>query len=54
MCHFGLEPVKCRLLEAELSVPVYDSVAITLWKSLSAAEADPGEVKGWGGAFQLA
>ena len=39
-------------LEAELGVPVYDSVAITLWKSLLVAGVDPGQVRGWGGLFQ--
>ena len=39
-------------LEAELGVPVYDSVAITLWKSLLVAGVDPGLVRGWGGLFQ--
>ena len=40
-------------LEAELGVPVYDSVAVTLWKSLATASTDPGRVKGWGGLFRL-
>ncbi len=41
-------------LEAALGVPVYDSVAVTLWKSLAAAGADPAAVQGWGGVFQAA
>jgi maleate isomerase len=39
-------------LEAELGVPLYDSVAVTLWKSLAAAGADPTRVEGWGQLFQ--
>jgi len=39
-------------LEAELGLPVYDSVAITLWKSLLVAGVDPAPVRGWGGLFQ--
>ncbi len=39
-------------LEAELGLPIYDSVAITLWKSLLVAGIDPGLVHGWGGLFQ--
>ena len=39
-------------LETELGLPIYDSVAITLWKSLLVAGIDPGLVHGWGGLFQ--
>jgi len=35
-------------LEAELGVPVYDTVATAVWKSLAIAGADPGRVAGWG------
>lgn len=38
-------------LEAELGVPIYDSVSVTLWKSLAAAGADPARVTGWGQLF---
>jgi maleate isomerase len=38
-------------LEAELGVPVYDSVAVTLFQSLRMAGCDPRAVKGWGGLF---
>lgn len=38
-------------LEAELGLPIYDSVAITLWKSLLVTGVDPGLVKGWGRVF---
>ena len=38
-------------LEAELGIPIYDSVAITLWKSLMVAQVDPRQVRGWGRLF---
>lgn len=38
-------------LEVELGVPVYDSIAVTLWKSLLVAGVDPACVKGWGSLF---
>ncbi len=38
-------------LEAELGVPVYDSIATTVWKSLLLAGIPPGRVRGWGGLF---
>lgn len=38
-------------LEAELGVPVYDSVAVTLFQSLRMAGQDPRTVEGWGGVF---
>ncbi|PIK71121.1 Asp/Glu/hydantoin racemase, partial [Methylobacterium frigidaeris] len=40
-------------LEAELGIPVYDSIAVTLWASLRAAGADPGRITGRGGLFRL-
>ena len=38
-------------LEAELGIPVYDSIATTLWKSLQMAGVDPARVRGWGQLF---
>lgn len=38
-------------LEAELGVPVYDSIATTLWKSLGVAGVSPACVRGWGQLF---
>lgn len=38
-------------LEAELGVPVYDSVATTLWKTLILAGVAPDRIRGWGGLF---
>jgi maleate isomerase len=41
-------------LEAELGIPIYDSVAACVWKSMLVAGADPRRVKGWGRLFSLA
>jgi maleate isomerase len=38
-------------LEAELGVPIYDSIATAVWKSLRLAGVDPGLVPGWGRVF---
>jgi len=38
-------------LEPELGIPIYDSIAVTVWKSLLLAGADPGRIKGWGRLF---
>ncbi len=38
-------------LEAELGVPVYDSIATTLWKSLLLAGVSPARIRGWGSLF---
>ncbi len=38
-------------LEAELGVPVLDSVALTVWASLRLAGAAPARVQGWGTLF---
>jgi maleate isomerase len=40
-------------LEAELGVPVLDSVAVTLWKSLFVVGSNPARVQGWGNIFSL-
>lgn len=39
-------------LEAELPCTIYDSVAVTLWKSLLLAGIEPTRVKNWGRLFQ--
>jgi maleate isomerase len=39
-------------LEAEFGIPVYDSIATVMWKSLSLAGIDPARVKGWGAWFR--
>jgi maleate isomerase len=38
-------------LEAAHGIPVYDTVATTVWKSLQLAGVDPRRVTGWGGIF---
>lgn len=39
-------------LEAETGIPVYDTIATVLWKSLLLAGLDPARVEGWGRLFQ--
>jgi maleate isomerase len=39
-------------LEAELGIPIYDSIAVTVWKSLLLAGVDPGRIKTWGRLFR--
>ncbi len=39
-------------MEQEIGIPIYDSVAVTLWKSLSTAGVDPSQVTGWGSLFR--
>jgi len=39
-------------LEAELGLPIYDTVATALWASLKTAGIDPARVQGWGRLFQ--
>ncbi len=39
-------------LEPSLGIPIYDSVAVTLWKALRICGLDPAQIKGWGGLFQ--
>jgi maleate isomerase len=38
-------------LEAELGVPVYDSIAVTLWTSFAATGLDPAMLAPWGSLF---
>ena len=40
-------------LEKELGIPIYDSVAVCVWKSMKIVGADPKRVKGWGRLFSL-
>lgn len=39
-------------LEAELGIPVYDTIATVVWKSLRLAGVAPSRVRGWGRLFQ--
>ena len=38
-------------LEAETGIPIYDSIATVVWKSLKLAAVDPHRVRGWGRLF---
>jgi maleate isomerase len=40
-------------LEAELGIPIYDTVATAVWKSLLLAGGDPARIVGWGRLFQF-
>jgi maleate isomerase len=39
-------------LEAETGIPIYDTIATVVWKSLRQAGADPKRVRGWGRLFR--
>jgi len=39
-------------LEAEIGIPIYDTIATVVWHSLKLAGADPKRVKGWGRLFR--
>lgn len=39
-------------IEAELGIPLYDTVSTAVWKSLCLAGVDPGRVQGWGRLFE--
>ena len=38
-------------LEAQIDIPIYDTISVVVWKSLVLAGADPSQVKGWGQLF---
>jgi maleate isomerase len=40
-------------LEAQYGIPIYDTVATTVWKSLKIAGVDTWRVKGWGRLFAV-
>jgi maleate isomerase len=40
------------MLELEIGIPVYDSIAITVWASLRLAGGDPARLQNWGFLFQ--
>ena len=40
-------------LERDLGMPIYDTIATAVWKSLRLAMLDPTRVKGWGRLFQM-
>ncbi|ATJ84006.1 aspartate/glutamate racemase family protein [Halomonas beimenensis] len=39
-------------LERELGIPIYDSVSVTVWKTLAMSGVDPTRLEGWGQLFQ--
>lgn len=39
-------------LEQEIGIPIYDTIATVVWKSLQIAGIDPARVQGWGRLFQ--
>ena len=39
-------------LEAEAGIPIYDTIATVVWKSLRLVGADPKRVRGWGRLFR--
>jgi maleate isomerase len=39
-------------MEAETGIPIYDTIATVVWKSLKLVGADPARVKGWGQLFR--
>lgn len=41
-----------RIIEDETGIPVYDTVATALWKSMKVAGADPKLIEGWGSLFR--
>lgn len=41
------------LLEAELGIPVIDSISCTIWHAMQLAGCDPARVTGWGRLFSI-
>ncbi len=39
-------------LERETGIPIYDTIATVIWKSLVIAGVDPSRVTGWGTLFR--
>jgi len=39
-------------LERELGIPIYDTIATVVWKSLKLAGAEPKRIQGWGKLFR--
>ena len=39
-------------LEQEVGIPIYDSVSVTVWKTLVMTGVDPARIQGWGELFQ--
>lgn len=51
--NFRGAPIVARL-EAELGIPILDSVAITVWNTVRLIGLDPSRITGWGRVFQIA
>ena len=47
-----LAPPMAARLEAEFGVPVYDTIATVVWKSLRLAGVDTRRLTGWGSLFE--
>ena len=41
------------VIEAEMGIPVLDSVSTALWASMQVAGDDPSRIKGWGRLFDV-
>lgn len=39
-------------LEAEIGIPIYDTITVVVWKSLLLAGIDPAQIRGWGCLFE--
>ncbi len=39
-------------MEAELGIPIYDTIATVTWKALKQCNIDTGRIKGWGSLFR--
>lgn len=51
MCTNLAGAARAPALEAEIGIPVYDSVAVSLWKAMDLAGLDPAAITGWGSVF---
>ena len=40
-------------LEQETGIPIYDTIATAVWKSLVLTGVDPALVTGWGSLFEM-
>jgi maleate isomerase len=40
-------------LEEEIRIPIYDSVAVSVWAALRAVAIPTDRVRGWGSLFQV-
>jgi maleate isomerase len=40
-------------LEQETGIPIYDTIATVVWKSLKLAGVNPSGITGWGRVFRI-